>query len=58
MADGNFFRNSARECRHLARRARTDAVRRELLLWAKAFDAMADERGTPAIPIHELETVV
>jgi hypothetical protein len=55
MADGDFFRNSARECRQLACRARTDAVRRELLLWAKAFDEMADEHGAPATPVHELE---
>ena len=49
MTDSDFFRNSAHECRELALRARTEAVRRELLFWAKEFEAMATERQPSVI---------
>jgi hypothetical protein len=43
MRDIEFFRESAVECRRMARNAATDAVRWELLLWAKEFDRIAAE---------------
>lgn len=43
MRDADFFRNSARECRRLACRAANERVRRELLMWAREFDAIADD---------------
>ena len=44
MTDRDFFRNSARECREMAARARNDHVKGQLLLWARQFEALADER--------------
>jgi hypothetical protein len=44
MTDRDFFRNSARECREMAARARNDYVKGQLLLWARQFEALADER--------------
>ncbi|HEX3537277.1 MAG TPA: hypothetical protein VHU15_10965 [Stellaceae bacterium] len=41
MSDQNFFANSARECRRLARNAASEHVRWQLLLWAREFDAIA-----------------
>ena len=46
MSNPAFFRSSARECRELARRAASDSVRWELLLWAREFDAIAAD-GAP-----------
>ena len=45
MTERDFFRNSASECRRLACRAAGDRVRRELLLWAREFDRIADEEA-------------
>ena len=44
MTDLEFFRKSAEECRRLAARARTETARRELLLWAREFEAVAAGR--------------
>lgn len=44
MTDRDFFRNSARECRDMAARARNDHIKGQLLLWARQFEAIADER--------------
>ena len=52
-ADYDFFRDSARECRMLARRTRNERVRVQLLLWGREFDAMATERQ-PSRLEHEL----
>ena len=43
MTDRNFFIDSARECRRLARNAASDNVRWQLLLWAREFDAIGAE---------------
>ena len=44
MTDLEFFRKSAEQCRQLAARARTETARRELLLWAREFEAVAAGR--------------
>ena len=43
MNDIEFFRDNARQCRNMARRAATDYVRWQLLLWAREFDRIAAE---------------
>lgn len=60
MSDQDFFANSARECRRLARSAASDHVRWQLLLWAREFDAIAAagwpvHRSKPPERIPELE---
>lgn len=50
MNDLAFFRNSARECRRMARSAASSHVRWQLLLFAREFDKIADDgdRDVPA----------
>jgi hypothetical protein len=55
MTDDAFFRNSARECRELADRTDSNRARRELLLWAKEFEAMAAEHRRSGILQRPLE---
>jgi len=43
MNDLEFFRNSACDCRRMARAAASDHVRWQLLLFAREFDQIAEE---------------
>ena len=56
MRDIEFFRQSARECRRMARHAVGDKVRWELLFWAREFDRIATE-SQPAGQRRERQTV-
>lgn len=56
MTDIEFFRDSARECRRMARHAVSDKVRWELLFWAREFDRIAAE-SQPAGQRRERQTV-
>jgi len=39
--DPNFFRTLAQRARELAARARTEAAKRQLLMWVEEFEARA-----------------
>lgn len=46
MSHVEFFHDSARQCRQMARSAADDYVRWQLFLWAREFDRIAAE-GQP-----------
>ena len=52
--DGDFFRDTARRCRQLGLRARTEAARRQLFDWADRFEALAKAQTQP--PKNSQET--
>ena len=58
VTDRGFFRDSARECRQLARTAPSEQVKWELLLWAREFDAIAHDCEPLALQHKEPERVI
>jgi hypothetical protein len=53
----DFLRESARECRELADRTNSNWARRELLFWAREFEAMTAQHRRSGILQRPFEPV-